>query len=146
MAGGSGDIARQTCLATAMGLRDFLRDKAMPSGGITVDQVLTTLSKGGVLVDVRTLREYEAGHAPGARLVEVKDLLEDPWLAVHAGDPFAEPHTPLVLICDTGLRSGMAAKQILTTPREYPVDFLAGGLRAWRHEGQLLLPGPPRRR
>lgn len=129
-----------------MGLRDFLRDKAMPAGGISVADALTTLSKGGVLVDVRSLREYEAGHAPGSRLVEVKELIEDPWLAVHAGDPFAEPNTPIVLVCDTGLRSGIAAKQILTTPREYPVDFIAGGLRAWRQEGQMLLPGPPRGR
>lgn len=118
----------------------------MPAGGISVDETLATLSKGGVLVDVRTLREYEAGHAPGARLVEIKDLVEDPWMAVHAGDPFAEPNTPLVLICDTGLRSGLAVKQILTTPREFSIEFLAGGLRAWRQAGQLLLPGPPRRR
>ena len=49
-----------------MGLRNFLTNHGMPSDGIDVPTALTALSKGGVLVDVRTVGEFEAGHAPGA--------------------------------------------------------------------------------
>ena len=127
-----------------MGLRDFLRDRAMPQGGISVDEALALLAKGSVLVDVRSLDEYKAGHAPGARLVEPADLREDAWLAVHGGDPLAEPDGTIVLICDTGLRSG----HLVPVVREqgHQCEFIEGGLIAWKKSGNLLLPGPPRNR
>ena len=42
-----------------MGLLDFLGKGS--SGGLSVDETLLALSKGAVLVDVRTPLEYEAG-------------------------------------------------------------------------------------
>ncbi len=89
-----------------MGFRDYLSSKVMPSGGITVPEALHLLSSGGTLVDIRTRAEYEAGHAPGARLVDAKDLTRDAFGAVHGDNPLAEPDGVFVLICDTGLRSG----------------------------------------
>lgn len=119
----------------------------MPSGGITVDEALGHLATGGVLVDVRTLEEYVAGHAPGARLVDVAELRQDAFGAVFGDDPLAqlEPEAKLVvLICDTGLRSG----HLVPVVREQGLrcEFIGGGLHAWRDAGQMLLPGPPRRR
>lgn len=113
-------------------------------GGIEVPQVLELLSKGGVLVDVRTPREYEAGHAPGARLVDPREIASDPWTAVHGDDPLAEPDGAMVFICDTGLRSSLACK--LAREKGYVAEFVAGGVLAWREAGQFLLPGPSRRR
>ncbi|MGA4506811.1 rhodanese-like domain-containing protein [Propionibacteriaceae bacterium G1746] len=113
-------------------------------GGIDVATALQLLAKGGVLVDVRTLREYEAGHAPGARLVDPKLVADDPWTAVHSDDPLAEPDGVMVFICDTGLRSSMAAK--ISRDRGYNAEFVANGLRGWREDGQYLIPGPPRNR
>lgn len=49
-----------------MGLRDLLMNHGMAEGGLDLPDVLNALAKGAVLVDVRTAREYEAGHAPGA--------------------------------------------------------------------------------
>ena len=54
-----------------MGLRDLLMNHGMAEGGLDLPDVLNALAKGAVLVDVRTAREYEAGHAPGARLVKL---------------------------------------------------------------------------
>ncbi len=64
--------------------------------------------------------------------------------AVYEGDPFAEAEKPIVLICDTGLRSGQAVQ--LVTAQGFESAFVAGGLRAWVDDGQILIPGPPRRR
>lgn len=127
---------------TAMGLRNFLANRGMPTGGIDLPAALTVLANGGVLVDVRTLPEYEAGHAPGAHLVEAKELVDDPFTAVYGDDPLAEPDPHFVLVCDTGFRSGHLVQAI--RDKGYDADFLTGGLRAWREGGEILIPGPPR--
>ncbi|MFC6358895.1 rhodanese-like domain-containing protein [Luteococcus peritonei] len=127
-----------------MGLRDRLMNKMTPEGGLSVDEALQLLAEGGVLCDVRTQGEYEAGHAPGARLVDVKLLGENVMDAVYPGDPFAEPDKTIVLICDTGLRSGHAVK--LVREQGMKAEFVHGGLIAWRESGQILIPGPPRKR
>lgn len=126
-----------------MGIRDFLASKVMPSGGISVDEALALLSKGGVLVDVRTMDEYVAGHAPGSKLVDPAALSEDAFSAVHAGNPLAEPDGTFVLICDSGLRSGHLVAAV--RGQGHSCEFVSGGLRAWKAAGQFLLPGPPRR-
>lgn len=125
-----------------MGLFDFLTKGA--SEGLTVDETLMALSKGAVLIDVRTKHEYEAGHAPGARPVDVKQLFADPLNTIHGDDPLAERDAAVVVMCDNGLRSSMAAKQL----REKGIlaESLAGGLRAWVREGNPSIPGPYRRR
>ncbi|HSN43900.1 MAG TPA: rhodanese-like domain-containing protein [Propionibacteriaceae bacterium] len=126
-----------------MSLRDRLINRLMPEGGIDVEAALGLLAAGGVLVDVRTRPEYEAGHAPGARLVDVKELGRDAMLAVHGGDPLAEPDGTFVLICDTGLRSGHAVAMV--RGQGLKAEFVTGGVRAWASAGQPVIPGPPRR-
>lgn len=125
-----------------MGLRNFLTNRGMPTGGLGLAEALNVLANGGILVDIRTPGEYEAGHAPGARLVEPKDVVADPFTAVYGDDPLAEPDPHFVLVCDTGFRSGHLVGAV--REKGYQADFLAGGLRAWREGGEILIPGPPR--
>jgi len=128
----------------AMGLRDRLINRMIPEGGISVDEALQLMAQGSVLCDVRSLSEYEAGHCPGARLVDVKALADNVMDAVYDGDPFAEPDKPIILVCDTGLRSGHAVK--LVEQQGMKAEFVHGGIIAWKEAGQVLLPGPPRNR
>lgn len=125
-----------------MGLLDFLGKGS--SKGLTIDETLLALSKGAVLIDVRTAPEYEAGHAPGARPVDAKALRENPLDAIHGDDPLAERDSAVIVICDNGLRSSLAAAQL----REQGVlaESVAGGLRAWAKDGNPILPGPYRGR
>ncbi len=124
-----------------MGVMDFL-SKRMP--GLSVDEALLALSKGAILVDVRTPAEYEARHAPGARPVDPKDLKENPLDAIHGDDPLAERDAAIILMCDNGLRSSIAAAQL----REQGLlaESVAGGLFAWMREGNPAIPGKYRRR
>ncbi|WP_197510949.1 rhodanese-like domain-containing protein [Tessaracoccus coleopterorum] len=46
-----------------MGFMDFLGKRS--AGGLSIEETLMALSKGAVLIDVRTPIEYESGHAPG---------------------------------------------------------------------------------
>ena len=124
-----------------MGLMDFLGRK-LP--GLSVDDALLALSRGAVLIDVRTLPEYEAGHAPGARPVDPKLLKDDPATVIHGDDPLAERDAAVVVICDNGLRSSIAAAQL----REQGMlaECVAGGMIAWVRAGNPSIPGPYRRR
>lgn len=125
-----------------MGLLDFLGKGS--SEGLSVDETLLAMSKGAVLIDVRTKGEYEAGHAPGARPVDVRGLMDDPMMAIHGDDPLAERDSAIIVMCDNGLRSTLAAKAL----REKGVlaESVAGGLRAWVRSGNPAIPGPYRRR
>ena len=124
-----------------MGLFDFLSKR---SSGLSVEAAVLALSKGAVLIDVRSKAEYEAGHAPGARPVDPKDLHDHPIDAIHGGDPLAERDSAVVVICDNGLRSSIAAAEL----REKGIlaESVAGGLIAWGRDGNPIIPGPYRRR
>lgn len=124
-----------------MGLFDFLGKR---SPGLSVDDAILALSKGAVLIDVRTPVEYEAGHAPGARPVDPKALHDDPLEAIHGDDPLAERDAAIVVMCDNGLRSSIAAAELRS--KGILAESVAGGLRAWAKDGNPVLPGPYRRR
>ncbi len=124
-----------------MGLMDFLSKR---SPGLAVDDVLLALSKGAVLIDVRTPAEYEAGHAPGARPVDPKALHDDPVDAIHGDDPLADRDSAVVVMCDNGLRSSIVAAELRS--KGVLAESVAGGLRAWSREGNPVIPGPYRRR
>lgn len=124
-----------------MGLFDFLGKR---SPGLSVDDAILALSKGAVLIDVRTPVEYEAGHAPGARPVDPKALHDDPLGAIHGDDPLAERDAAIVVMCDNGLRSSIAAAELRS--QGILAESVAGGLRAWSKDGNPVLPGPYRRR
>lgn len=125
-----------------MGLLDFLGKRS--SSGLTIEETLIALSKGAVLIDVRTQPEYEAGHAPGARPVDPKDLKEDPLEAIHGDDILAERDAAIVVICDNGLRSSIVAAELRQAG--LLAESVAGGLIAWGRDGNPILPGPYRRR
>lgn len=120
---------------------DFLSKR---SSGLSVDEAVMALSKGAVLIDVRTEREYEAGHAAGARPVDPKKLQVDHVTAIFGDDPLAEPDAAIVVMCDNGLRSSIAAAQL--RERGLLAESVAGGLFAWVKEGNPVIPGPYRRR
>ena len=120
---------------------DFLGKR---SPGLTIDETLMALSKGAVLIDVRTQNEYEAGHAPGARPVDPKALHDDPVEAIHGDDLFADRDSAVIVICDNGLRSSIAAAGL--REKGLLAESVSGGLRAWAKDGNPVLPGPYRGR
>lgn len=124
-----------------MGLFDFLNKR---STGLSIDETLIALSKGAVLIDVRTQAEYEAGHAPGSIPVDPKKLHDDPLDAIHGDNILADRDAAVVVICDNGLRSSIAAAEL--REKGLLAESVAGGLIAWAKDGNPVLPGPYRAR
>lgn len=109
---------------------------------IDVTSALLSMAGGAVVADVRTRREYERGHMPGARLVDPAALDGDPVEAIWGDDPLAETDRPIIVVSSTGARAAAAVRTLRRGGLEASV--LAGGLIAWTQDGQVLVPGPPR--
>jgi rhodanese-related sulfurtransferase len=99
-------------------------DNAVPTTGLEVDaaELAEMISSGDVeVIDVRRDYEYEAGHIPGARHVEMNDL------TASAGS--LPKDKPVVFYCRSGNRSGMAAEAF--GQAGFDAHNLAGGIMAW---------------
>ena len=83
------------------------------------------IAAGGVLVDVRTSAEWNAGHAPTATHIPLDQL--DRKLSTLRAD------VPVVTVCRSGVRSGAAARQLAL--RGFEVSSVRGGMRAWQDAG-----------
>ena len=78
---------------------------------------------GALLIDVRELDEWNAGHAPDARHVPLGQL-----------DPAQFDHgSRIVTVCRSGNRSAFAATELRRAG--FAVSNLAGGMKAWASAG-----------
>ena len=99
-------------------------ENAAPETGLEVDvaELAGMISDASVeLIDVRRDYEYEAGHLPGARHIDLNDL------TAHAESLARDK--PVVFYCRTGNRSGMAAEAFHQAG--FDAHNLAGGIAAW---------------
>jgi rhodanese-related sulfurtransferase len=98
-----------------------------------VDEVRARLERGDkfVLVDVREESEFAADHLPGAVLLG-KGIIER-----DIEGKYPELETPLVLYCEGGFRSALAADNLQKMGYTNVVS-MAGGIRDWREKGYPL--------
>jgi rhodanese-related sulfurtransferase len=85
---------------------------------------------GAQLVDVREGYEYEQGHIPGSKHIEVTELT--------AAAASLDHDRPVVFYCRSGDRSTMPAEAFRASGWE--AYTLEGGLAAWVEQGQPLEP------
>lgn len=81
--------------------------------------------EGGLLVDVRSVAEWNAGHAPAAMHIPL-DTIAQRAARLPAG-------TPIVTVCKSGVRSASAAR--ILAAKGFPVSSVRGGMSAWQHAG-----------
>lgn len=115
---------------------------AQPNTAVARD-ISTTELKGLVanrpdllLLDVRTDKEWEAGHIPGAALL---DFLEDDFEAL----AFALPKDrPIAIYCAAGGRSEDAMKK-MSKAGFAELYNLRGGFYGWEDSGETVSNDPP---
>jgi rhodanese-related sulfurtransferase len=98
--------------------------------------------EGGLLVDIRpAAQRAEFGEIPGALIVERNNL---EWRLDPGGShriPEAEdPDRPVVIVCQEGYASSLAAASVLQAGRTVVTD-LDGGFVAWQEAGFPTTPG-----
>lgn len=80
---------------------------------------------GGLLVDVRSTAEWNAGHAPTAMHMPL-DSIEQKAHRLPSG-------VPIVTVCKSGMRSASAAR--ILAANGFEVSSVRGGMSAWQHAG-----------
>jgi len=93
----------------------------------SVEQLRRAIESGTapVVLDVRSRREFVAGHIPGARHVPF-------WQAWFHPVPRSRDDGAVVVYCGHGPRARMAA--LLLRLRGVPVALLTGHMARWRRE------------
>lgn len=84
--------------------------------------------KDAVVIDVRDIGEFEAGHITGAKHVPERQVVE----RLKELEKFKDK--PLILTCRSGMRSG-AAVQVLRRNGFAEAVNLRGGIVAWEQAG-----------
>ena len=87
------------------------------------------LGNGAVVVDVRETHEFEAGHLPGAKHVP-RGYLES---RIEGAVPDHDAH--VVLYCQTGQRSALAAHTLKDLLGYRNVESMTGGITLWKDRG-----------
>jgi rhodanese-related sulfurtransferase len=95
-------------------------------GVIDVHEASRRQAAGALLIDVRQPEEWNAGHAPYARLIPLGSM--SARLAEIPQD------RDVLLICRSGNRSGTAQRQLLQLGYE-KVFNVSGGMNAWAGAG-----------
>lgn len=98
---------------------------AGPDRTISYADLTTEIGAGRVrVIDVREPREFAGGHVPGATNVPLSRF-----------DPVVLPRDkPVVLICQSGGRSGSALRKAVEAGRD-DVRHFAGGTAGWKQRG-----------
>ncbi len=107
-------------------------------------EAAAAIGQGAVLVDIRSeSQRARDGIVPGARFVP-RNVLEwrcDPHS--DSRDPeLARPELTLIVMCDEGYQSSLAAATLKRLGLERATD-LAGGFQAWRAAGLSVDPLGP---
>ena len=94
------------------------------------DQLVKRLASGEpvAVIDVRDPDEYRDGH------IEAATNISRGFLEFRIGGTVNDPKTPVVLYCQTGLRSVLAAKQLKELGYEHVIN-LQGGYAKWAQSG-----------
>ena len=87
-----------------------------------------------LVVDVREPDEYVSGHVPDSRNIPLSRLDE------RMGELEKFKEAPVILVCQTGARSGDACGK-LTKKGFTKLHNLEGGIAAWRTAGMPLKKG-----
>jgi rhodanese-related sulfurtransferase len=108
---------------------------------LTPIEAYTAFSQGALLVDTRpeALRVRD-GVVPGAHVVE-RNVLEwrlDPRGA-HRLPELERPAQPVIVLCDEGYASSLAAASLQRVGLPHATD-VAGGFQAWRAAGLPVVP------
>lgn len=102
---------------------------------VTPEQLETVVAQGAVLVDIRPdVNRLEEGHLPGALVVD-RGVLE--WRLAPSSDARVvdlEPGQVVILVCNDGYQSSLAAAALIDLEVPGATD-LVGGYRAWKRQG-----------
>ncbi|WP_433755929.1 rhodanese-like domain-containing protein [Nocardia sp. CA-135398] len=130
---------------SAISTEDMLDRARAKLNRVDPEQAAALLAEGALVVDIRPhANRLAEGEIPGSVVVEriVLEWRLDPTGAHRL--PGLTADTPVVLVCNEGYASSLAAADVLELGLHQATDLI-GGFRAWRAAGFPVAPGatPP---
>jgi rhodanese-related sulfurtransferase len=120
-------------------IEELLAEARATIARLTPAEAWAALDEGAILVDIRPLEQrWRDGLIPGAHVVD-RNVLEwrlDPR-GEHRDPELAQPGRRIVLVCDEGYQSSLAAATLARFG--LAAGDVAGGVRAWRAAGLPLV-------
>ena len=111
-----------------------LRARAESFAAITPQDAIRLMNRGAVVIDLRPLEQYAAGHLNGARRMDGEQMLK-------AADTLKKyMQKPLIVYDESGSLGGSAARQLKAQGFTQAFN-LRGGLAAWRSDNLPLEKG-----
>lgn len=107
---------------------DTVEETATTQSGISdisQEEFLSNPPEGVLILDVRTSREFNAGHVPNAINIPHDEL------ASRVGELKTDPTAPVVVYCERGKRAGIAAN-LLADAGYTRILHLEGDMEQWR--------------
>lgn len=103
------------------------------TSGLDPSQITQLINRrNALIIDIRASEAFAAGHLPQAKHISLDNLASK---APHLG---RNKTTPIVIVCQTGLRSQRACAMVRTAG--YAEVFnLEGGILAWQKSGLPLV-------
>jgi rhodanese-related sulfurtransferase len=104
---------------------------------------LAAMADGALLIDIRSAGQRAADGAVSGALVIERNVLEwrcDPTCEAH--DPRIDPSRALILMCNEGYQSSLAAATLQQLGLARATDLI-GGFQAWRDAGLPIVPPSP---
>jgi molybdopterin/thiamine biosynthesis adenylyltransferase/rhodanese-related sulfurtransferase len=119
-------------------LRDMLAEarQVVPEEGPEELARQLKSDKPPVVIDVRDPDEYRDGH------IEAASNISRGFLEFRIGGAVSDPSTPVVLYCQTGLRSMLAAKALKDLGYQSVIN-LQGGYQKWAQSGLPVVKDIP---
>ncbi|MCZ8166384.1 rhodanese-like domain-containing protein [Silanimonas sp.] len=105
-----------------------------PATSASVEEAASLMASGATLVDVREHSEWQSGHAKGAIHIPLGDLQSGGERALAAKGVNAGANDTLLLICHSGMRSGLACRT-LGDDASFKAINVKGGMIAWQRAG-----------
>lgn len=123
-------------LAPAAALAGCASDASFETLGLADWKARFEVTPDALLLDVRTLPEYEAGHIPGATLIPYDEI------RANATRLPEDKATPIFVYCRSGTRS-TAASETLVAMGYTNVVNMDGGFPDWAQAGYPAATGAP---
>jgi rhodanese-related sulfurtransferase len=112
------------CILSILSITAYSADVS----NISQQELLEVNTNNVVIVDVRTLEEFQQGHVPNAINVPLSDIIDNPAILT----PFKEKL--IVLYCRSGYRAGKASEALHKEGHEN-LRHLEGDIQGWLKAG-----------
>ena len=88
-------------------------------GGAKKEQIIDMISRGGIIIDVRSQAEFKGGNVPGSKNIPLDTIFGK-------ANNIKKLNKPVIVCCASGMRSGQAASIL----KSKGVEVINGG--SWR--------------